>query len=286
MIVNQVSNLSPLDRFLYWIKERHNIYLRRKAGKPKPWTDDEVLQSYFFTNPYREHDKTTVWFRENIRDPLRDKPEVLMASIIFRWFNFIPTGELLYSKGLLTKWRCEIAKGLLRNRGKIFTGAYVIQSSRGRKSDVVCDRISAVWNDLKNLTSDIQDCHTMQSAHQRFLRYTGLGGTGFMAYEIVCDLRHTYLLEDARDRLMWSNPGPGAKRGLNRLLLRGLSEPVEDYPEQSQRLLRITQKKLAKMPEFEMREIEHSLCEYDKYERALTNQGRLKRKYEGVSNET
>ena len=60
MKVSLVRKLSPTEQFLYWFKERHQIYLKRQRGEPPPWTDDEVLQSYYFTNPYREHDKTTV----------------------------------------------------------------------------------------------------------------------------------------------------------------------------------------------------------------------------------
>jgi hypothetical protein len=51
MKIERVAKLSPESRFLYWIKERHAIYLRREAGEEKPWTDDEMLQRYFFTNP-------------------------------------------------------------------------------------------------------------------------------------------------------------------------------------------------------------------------------------------
>ena len=43
MKIKEVKRLKPVDRLIYWIRERHNIYLRRKAGKPKPWTDDEIL---------------------------------------------------------------------------------------------------------------------------------------------------------------------------------------------------------------------------------------------------
>src|SRR5262245_1677713 len=118
MNTEDVKKLPPLGIFLYWVRERHQIHLRRKAGMSPPWTDDEILQSIFFTNPYREHDKTTVWFRENVRDPLRNDPRVLFATIIFRWFNYIPTGEILKETdlqipvrrfGLLEHWQPELA---------------------------------------------------------------------------------------------------------------------------------------------------------------------------------
>jgi hypothetical protein len=287
MITSEVIKLSPLDRFIYWVRERHQIYLKRRAGKPKPWTDDAVLRLTFFTNPYRENDKVTAWFREHVREPMRDDPAVLFATVCFRWFNWIPTGELLLEHDLLTNWRLGYAKQHLRKLDRVFTGAFNISNSGSTKPkiDRVCDDyIQPVWDDLPSLLADAAKWRTMQQAHSRLKQYLGLGGSGFMAYEVVCDLRYTTLLEHATDKLTWSNPGPGAKRGLNRLLGRGLNEPVSRdlWQEESQRLLRVLTKQLPKMPPFEAREVEHSLCEYDKMERALSRDGHLKRKYNGA----
>ena len=44
MNIKDVVKLSPLDRLLYWIKERESIRLKKEAGEPKPWTDDEILR--------------------------------------------------------------------------------------------------------------------------------------------------------------------------------------------------------------------------------------------------
>ena len=78
----------------YWIYERHRIHLIKSTSKP--WTLDPILRNYFFTNPFRENDKVTKWFAENIREPLRRYPEVLFATIAFRWYNHIEMGaELL-----------------------------------------------------------------------------------------------------------------------------------------------------------------------------------------------
>jgi hypothetical protein len=103
-----------------------------------------------------------------------------------------------------------------------------------------------------------------------------------MAYEVICDLRYTWVLRNASDKLTWSNPGPGAKRGLNRLLGRDLKHSSRDYQEQSKQILTVLQQRLGNtMPSFEMREVEHGLCEYDKYCRALNSDGQMKRKYRG-----
>jgi hypothetical protein len=290
MNLEDVKKLSPLDRLCYFVRERHNIYLRRKAGKPKPWTEDPILRNHYFCNVYRELDKTTVWFRENVRDPLRHDPMVVLATTIFRWFNFIPTGELLLEHDLYTEWNAKLAEDLLvarRNEGKqVFTGAYMIVSPAGEpKIEGVIRRISKVWSDRESLMKRCLDWKKMQTAHADLMRYEGLGG--FMAYEIVCDLRYTDILYDAPDKCTWCNPGPGAVRGLYRVL--GWDFPKgdnskhpptpKDWQLKTQELLEILQRRLRMR--FEMREVEHNLCEADKYFRILLNDGRSKRRYNG-----
>src|SRR5688500_1105681 len=108
-----------------------------------------------------------------------------------------------------------------------------------------------------------------------------------MAHEIVCDLRYTSILDNASDKLLWSNPGPGAIRGLMRVLgseiknkSNATSPPVpKDWEMQTRKLLALLQQRFPEMPPFEMREVEHSLCEYDKYFRLLFGAGKSKRTY-------
>lgn len=293
--MEMVRAMSPQERFLYWIKERYLLGKRREAGLPKPWTKDTVLQNYWFTWPYREMDRTTVWFREHIRDPLKRMPSVLMATVIFRWFNYIPTGELLVNQDLLRNWDSDRAIRLLRNQGKIFTGAYMIKAGNGppgSKLPSVCKAIDPLWKDQNKLIKICLKENTLQAAHAALKQYKHLGG--FMSYEIVCDLRYTYLLENATDVDTWCNIGPGALRGLQRLKglpvdLRGsraqggTPKLPRDWQESMQSILALVRKELGPtMPRFEMREVEHSLCEDDKYERALFSQGKMKRKYNGI----
>jgi len=291
MRVQDVNDLTPQERFLYWIKERHAIYLRRLAGKPKPWTDDQVLQNFFFTNPYRENDKTTVWFRENAREKV-PATKIILATTIFRWFNYIPTGEELIKRDLLLQWNQSLALTVLshvRGRGgKVFTGAFMINSPGGEKKlEAICRRINNVWIDRERLLARSLNWTSLRKAHVALSEYEGLGG--FMAYEIVCDLRYTEILERANDKLTWCNPGPGCIRGLYRIAgeeiknkSNAASPPKpKNWLDRMAKLLAITRTKLRGLPPMEMREIEHSLCEFDKYERARIGDGKLKRKYRG-----
>lgn len=306
MKTKDVKKLKPKQRFLYWIRERHAIYEKKEAGLPRPWTDDEVLQRYFFTNPYRENDRVTKWFKQHIREPLRGSGEVLFATIAFRWFNKPETGQVLLqgAKGplgpdcLLRNWRTPVAKSRLNklsNNGRqaVFTGAYIIMSPQGtKKIDGICGLVGDMWKARHRLLEVAREEGTLEGLWRSLITYPYLGG--FMAYEIVTDIRHTDLLKDAPDVDTWCNPGPGCCRGLLRVL--GQTPPTNKtggtkrhglkLPPGTQEtmlgLLQLVRKNLPHMPKFEMREVEHSLCEFDKYERMLWEQGRSKRMYNGL----
>ncbi len=292
----ELAKLSSIERFMFWIEERNNIYLKRLNREPPPWTDNETLQTVFFTNPYRENDKVTKWFRKNIRNPMREDPRVLFATICFRWFTWIPTGRDLLKSNLLVNWNADEAIELLtKPKRKVFTAAFMISNSGSKlpKIEHVCrNYITPAWNRCKvggsiqkwfeTSARNVPSLTSMKSAHKKLQELPGMGGTGFMAYEVICDLRYTYLLNHSHDICSWSNPGPGAKRGLNRLLGRDLKNPCKDYQKETTKLLKLVQERFPNMPKFEMREVEHSLCENWKMERVLFGLGHNKRKYNGT----
>lgn len=290
-----------LSQFIHWVSERHSIYLKRKAGEPFPWTNDMRLQFGFFTNPFREHDKTTQWFRENVREDLRDEPGVIFATLLFRRFNLIRTGEVCLKHNLFTDWNPEIAYTEIKKLGTPYlSAAYVMSAPAGsEKLQFFCRNVTHYWRDSDYLLEEIQKKPTLRHSHRiiKDLPYVG----AFSGYEIVSDLRHTYLLEEAPDILTWASFGPGAKKGFNRLMFGGEKAIFEgnivniqesDRLEVAGRLLTYLRQvfdgsiqgpdgwsELEDTPEFEMRELEHSLCEFDKY-MDMVEGGRPKRWYD------
>jgi hypothetical protein len=109
----------------------------------------------------------------------------------------------------------------------------------------------------------------------------------FVAYEIACDLRHTRILFNATDKLTWANTGPGAARGIHRLLTGRFAKPKKlkiDYNAVMVDLLKRSKYQLKSHVRdcgwpFEMREIEHSLCEWDKYRRVQKGEGKPRSLY-------
>lgn len=275
-----------IDRFFATAKERELIRLRREGGAAPPWTDDPVLRAYRFCNVFREDDAATRWFRRLIRDPLRDSPYVVLATIIFRWFNRPSTGQVLHESQLLIRWDPEVAGRVLSEVSPLVTGAYIIKTPNGlSKLDGLIWCINNVWDDRLSLMEDLSRARTLQAAHRRLMKYPYLGP--FMAYEVVSDLRHTALLEDATDINQWASLGPGATRGLSRILAGRPSYWSKIHRQtalmwMSHLLQQSRRHERWPWPErpWEMREVEHWLCEHDKYERARLHEGPLKRRFE------
>jgi alpha-glutamyl/putrescinyl thymine pyrophosphorylase clade 1 len=272
---------APEPMFWYWIRERHAIYERRAAGQPPPWTEDEILRTYRFTNVFRQLDRGTIWLTEHFLTPHRDaEPGLLIFNVtLYRQFNWTGTGERL---GWIERWDKRRAKRILakadRAGKKVFTGAHIVWGETGRpKIDSVLDSCSEVWRVRTRIAKMAAFSRSLEAVFRDLIQVRGIGP--FIAYEIVTDLRHTRVLEQATDINKWANVGPGALRGLRRL-----------YPEMAPKhalnrmrdlLARSPLNLPATMPELELRDIEMSLCEFDKFCRVKFGEGRPRSTYPG-----
>lgn len=316
-----------LKRFFYWINERHSIYLKKLAGEGRkdkgyPWTKDPILRSYRFTNPFRQNDKVTKQWADRYATLMalektgQQIPDdlILFHLCMFRLFNYAPTYDAL-NFGIMKhggKWDKEKAIAILKERRdgenstdtQIFTGAYMITPGGYKdKIEAYCNVLDQLWDGRTEKqkakrrskprrvrwAAIIRKRQSMRRATKLLCKLECVGP--FIAYEIVCDLRHTRILADAKDIDTWANAGPGAKRGIHRLLT-GDKEwgkgrgPSPRYNLAMRALLRIARRKgilskdvLACEWPLNMREIEHSLCEYDKHSRVRMKQGKPRSTY-------
>lgn len=318
------SRSNPVERFFAYARERHAVYLRRQGVLPMSggfliggwiksgdyWTLDPIMQKYRFTNVFRELDRTTTWFRENVREPLRDMPAVIPATVLFRWFNRITTGETLFfdpdseffdpDSRMFTDWlrtgKTAAMERALRRQGPPWvTGAYIINThGLGDGEDKLRGVMLSVqaWMKAHRGWASGEMPSTLEEAWWWVQGSPGMGP--FMAYEVVSDLRWTTHLSRAPDILTWANPGPGARRGALRVqgvaIVRRSAISYEGAQKTMAEILKLSRdqkywpqggKATAKMataalqwPRWEMRDVEHTLCEFDKYERCRLGQGR------------
>jgi hypothetical protein len=300
-------NQDQVSRFFAYAAEREAIRERRAEGLRPPWTNDPILGEYRFCNIHREDDRVTSWFRENIRNPLRSRPEVFYATAMFRWFNRVETArevmritEAMNLDALTAYRRFEphIMRMALSEFRPLTNAAYIIKTPNGM------NKLEGIIQCLEWLTEqehcppgyDLpvgleQMCDallsqpgdfSLQEVHEWLVKFPYLGG--FMAYEIVTDLRHTDLLCKAPDVFEWANAGPGAVRGLNRLQDRPLDKGLSQGVACTEMRALLEDAHERGLDSWEMREVEHTLCEFDKYERERLCQGHPKQRFSAARN--
>jgi len=302
-----------LNDIAAFMKARHDIYLDRKAGKPGPWTTDPVLRDGRFCNIFRELDTVTIWIDQNIRKPYADHEHLWLMLALARYINWPDTlAALIESPGAWPShedFAPENATRVLAAKAsfgdKVYTGAYMIRAESDTTKEwyswskhryIAEIVIGRLWEDRAAFVEVLEGKRqaSLEQVWKLFQEPHYIGWGPFMAYEVVTDLRHTRYLEDAPDIYTWANAGPGAIRGLNRLYGRNLE--AKPRPEQTNREMFELMKDLNALdepgfnatfgepcdvnPRFEMRDIEHSLCEADKYERVRLGEGKMRTRYD------
>lgn len=296
---------TEIKRFFDTAKERYRAMLNHDIGHAPFWYDngapldasysaDNIIQKYRFCNVFREDDKVTRWFKENIRSRMYTQEMHVRAAVAFRWFNLPATGELLLP-WLLGQEPMAHAMHRIHERaleGKpILNAAYMIKSPPGlKKAPGIFSCMRAVEDDIQALTDSIVSKNTLEHAVDALCTYPYLGP--FMAYQAVCDLRFTPVLENAVDINLWTSPGPGSARGIGRIFF---GDPkAYNYNSSRDRPVLITrmQQLLAvskspshwpvTWPKWELSTVQHWACEYDKYMRVFLGEGEPKQRYAPV----
>lgn len=276
-----------VERFFAYARERQMIKIRRDLGQPKPWTSDTILNSFRFCNVFREDDKVTQWLRTNVRDPLRASPVVIPAVITCRFFNRIESMELLVKHNLHVEWNVAKLQRVFKGVKPIVGAAYIIKTPNGmdklRGIISILDEVWTSYYQLIGIVNAVRACPTMEKLVSYLTTFPYIGK--FTAYEIACDLQYTDFFKP-RDTMSWANPGPGAQRGLQRIM-NGAVGGGKLYDSvmlaAMQELLRLSQQMhyWSHDRNWDMRTVEHTLCEWDKYERTRLGEGTPKQKYNG-----
>lgn len=279
-------DMTPFERLVYWITTRESIRQKKELGLPKPWTHDPILRDYRFCNVVRMEDKVSQWLLKNWYKPYRNHPNMLVACTLARHFNRPESLDeitgFVFREGV-----SEL--GAIRNRMRalkaagytIFNGAYMVRGiGTTDKTEMVVDNVARPLLD----NPPTIDCSSMQAAVEALLPYWGF--SSFMAGQVVADLR--WAMQGAwKDRLTWAPIGPGSKRGMNRLLGNDKDKPMDQkvFLIELQKLMSKLQSVLPTELTKRMEAIDYQncLCEFDKFTRALTGEGKPKQRYQGES---
>ena len=278
--MTKLPSVRHLRQLLHHAEERQRIYLKREAGEPWPWTSDPIFQQFRFCNTYRQNDRVTKWWTEHWAKPYADHDNLWFAAAMLRQINWPDTLEEI---GFPQPWDPRHALKIMNHRReqkqKVTTSAYLvcggIPAGRPLNEHLVKYNLDPLWKAVSKCESVLPwetglYNVTLQQTWKWLMTFHGFGA--FIAYEVVTDLRHTRYLCNAPDIMTWANPGPGAKRGLNRLYEREVNATVPK-DQLLEELLRvndwIAQNRMTDLlPTWEPRDTEHLACEVDKAQRA------------------
>lgn len=288
-----IRERDPFDRLVHYVKIRDQVYRAKEEGEPKPWTSDPIIRTYRFCNNRRMDDKVSRWLLENWYQPYYGHAWMVPAAALARFVN-LPRSLALITSDVFSdeaRWpNRQILEKLRKHKNAgnvVFNGAYMVRGNDGLdKVDCVVNYYIAslfaqrgsktLWG---KVLPDLVDTNSMESTHSSIIKLYGFGS--FMAGQVVADLRWS-LPGKWKDKNDWAPIGPGSARGLNRVLGRNIKTtwPGNTFLAS----LREVRDKLVKtIPEsvkrLELHDFQNIHCEFDKYERALWNEGKPKQLY-------
>lgn len=272
-----------------FMKERHAIHERRRAGLPKPWTQDRILQEYKFCNVYRELDTETKWIRDNWREPLAEHGYLFFAMLVARVVNW---HETLDDLGIPIPFDAKRFQRVLNKRKamnqQVWTGAYMVTTHAVPlpKEQYYAERVlQPIWDQRSVLMPKPGD--TLAAFHERLAAQVGIGS--FVAAQVVADTKHHGPLRDAGDWATWAAMGEGSRRGMNRVMGRPYKErtsPVvwqRDLATLHYRIIEaIRAERGHNLQWIDAQDLQNCLCEFDKYERVRLHEGKPRSRYPGV----
>lgn len=278
MTLDDLKALSPLDRLVYWITERESVRLKRKAGEQPPWTADEILRKFKFTNIRRMDDRVSRWLLRSWYIPYKDHPNVVTAAVLARQLNNPDSLEEVGFPGVWDPVRVEAVLNDRVRRGlKNFSAAYMITGTLGgTKVEQIVRKVVSVVHDRPPAV----DPTSMERTVKAFVPYPGF--SSFIAGQVTADLRWA-MNGSWADRLTWAPLGPGSKRGMNRLHGRPKDQPLRQ-PQFLEELTDLFSALRTRLPRsiwgrLEAQDVQSCCCEWDKYERAVWDEGTPKQLY-------
>ena len=295
---------SGANAFFEYLNERENVRLRKEAGDFFPWTEDQILQTFKFTNVRRQHDRTSnelreMFYKEHFND---DPATILMNCAKFRYFGTyefaaeIGWANISEMNDNYWEWVKDVASARLFNRERVFTGAYVItnQGISAPKQEVVVDYfLKGLQENISSIVDLAVSTQSWQAVASRMSLVKGFGGSGFMAKETLLDTTYTGFWKNYQEKPnelgmtfpedwnTWTPIGPGALRGAARVNGDDSAKPLKNEQAFQCIMNLVNLQDLYFTHDFVLSptDIQFGLCEFDKYERVRLGQGKPRSKY-------
>lgn len=303
---NVFSKLAPArptvvyETFWRFAAMRQEIFFARFSGRKPPWTEDQILQQYKFTNAYRASDRVSQYLIRNViyaGDQSVD--EVFFRTILFKIFNRIETWELLLSKlGEITfadysfnRYNAILSNAMCSGTA-IYSPAYIMPSGGPKnkykwKHTLHLKLLEQMMRE--ELPRRLADAPSMIKVFETLRSYHTIGD--FLAYQYATDLNYGILTDF--NEMAFVVPGPGARDGIRKCFsdTGGLTdaEMVKVVTEQQNMAFEERGLKFRTLwgRPLQLIDCQNLFCEVDKYARLKhpdikghSNRSRIKQRYQ------
>lgn len=290
-----------LDLFWQFINERQQAWYRRVVeNRPSPWTSDEILRKYRFTNVYRQLDPGTQYAIQDILEADAARYDKVFNIMIYRLIGRLETHRTLGFRPL-NSFDPEAFEQDLKHRRDtmeepVFTGAYMVSGYNHRGSSDKVENVASIFSEIASrptIFNDLLESDSVESAYELIRSQPGFGN--FLSYQVLVDLLYPLncyggesILPFSADE--WSSPGPGAQKGLevlvpsfDRITYLDVMRWLRQHQGQEFERLNLDFPYLrttgGNRLELSLANIQNCLCEFYKYQKILHSNGRARRRF-------
>ena len=210
------------DTYWQFAAARQDVFHRRAAGAPPPWTADPVLARYRFTNVYRAADRVSQYLiRDVIYAGPQDPDEVVFRVLLCKIFNRIDTWELLARYlGASPSWAgysfsayARILGEAIRRGEPVYSAAYIMPTppfGERRKHE---NHLRLLEHAMAGgLPAKVAAAGNLRAVYELLLTLPSIGP--FLAYQYAVDLAYSPVT--GADESQFVVAGPGALDGISK----------------------------------------------------------------------
>ena len=270
----QTDREDLLSNFIWFIKERESVRMKKEAGMERPWTDDAVLDKTKFTNIFRQDDRVSKFIFDAV-EGMKGR-ELLYNLMVGRFINrtdalskVLPNGNLEVllegEAAFLNSSAYQISPGLSYHNGYDTVREFIVYELE-KRVDVVYSVIEA--------GDAVSECSSKMNK--------AFGGSApFVFFQIALDWHYLtgQLIDSPVIRI-----GQGGSA-----IFQVLLNKIQDNPDYAENVRAFTADISELVEEVNQHldrkltpsDLEHAACEYRKY---LHRQGKQLNRYSYVPN--
>lgn len=206
----------------YWTfaAERQRVYHARLAARPGPWTDDQIIARFRFTNAYRAADRVSQDLIRVIYHGSQKPEDVLLRILVYRFFNKPATWTALEAVKGGVNWDSFSVEDygmsldrMLAHGQRVYSAAYIVPPPPFGATRKHRNHLLLVEHMMRDgLASKLVRARSLENVFDLISSYPSLGP--FLAYQLTIDLNYSTLIDFNEDDFVV--PGPGARSGITK----------------------------------------------------------------------